>query len=138
MTIFLSGNDAAELANKVSPYGGKFLPEDTVACVYQVDGEVRCVVILNHWESSSVEGTVISSGKFVSRKFIRDVYDFIFNNQDRKLLLMWTSIENGEMISIHQKFGHRISGMAQNKFGDETGVLWSMTKTQWKENSKFV
>lgn len=139
MIKIFSGDQAVMLANAVSPYGGNFLEKDTIVAIYERNNEVKCAVILNHWERNSVEATAISTGSYVSPLFIKSVYDLVFLKEERDVLLMWTEVDNDLMNKIHQKFGHRVSGLCQDKFGrGRDGVLWTITKHQWEENSNFA
>ncbi len=133
--VFYDGQ-AAEIASNIAPYGGNFIPSDTAVLVNCKDGDVHAAVIFNHFENNSVEATMAVNG-FVSPAFIKTVYQFIFETQGKQVLLMWTSKENNGMNRIHRKLGHQQSGTCPHLFGDEDGVLWTMTRTDWMLKSKF-
>ena len=128
-------NDAVELIHKCG-VKGDFFPEDTVLILEHENYNVKIIVILNHFEKTNLEATVYSTGN-VSRKFIRFVYDYVFNKLEKKVLLMWTSENNQKMLDYHKRMGHIQSGFCLHKFGDgEDGVLFIQTKENL--NTKYT
>lgn len=136
-TILFDGEYAVHLANRIAPYGGNFIVNDTIVLVAEKEEDVRAAVILNRFEEHSVEASIVSSGRYVYPKFIHLVYAQVFNHQNKDVLIMWTSSKNERMNKIHEKCGHSKSGTCPNKFGDEDGILWTFTKEEWKRNSKY-
>ena len=125
--MIVTGFDAARLAEEVSPEGGKFVHSDTVCLCHVVDDVIHMVVVLNRFNAHDVELSVISDGTYFSRKFIRDVYTYVFEHEGKSVAMMYTRKSNDRMNVIHEKLGHQFIGEVPGKFGDESGLLWIAT-----------
>ena len=133
--IVVTGFEAASLAEEVSPVGGKFSHTDTVCLCNVRDDLIHTVVILNRFNKWDLEATVVGDGTFISRMFIRSVYEYVFLYEQKNVMMMFTSVENDRMNKIHEKMGHKYIGEIPGKFGEQDAKLWIATPEileRWK------
>lgn len=123
------GEPAVELANSVFP--ANWRKDDIIVIIHAVENDVSSMCILNKFEEHSVELTFAHFNRLAKiSDFAQEVFDEIFIHQDKKVAIMITASKNSKMNILHKRLGHTQSGRIPNRFGDDDGILYTITKEE--------
>lgn len=126
------GETAVQLAKSVFPANWK--TDDIIVIIHAVEDEVSSMCILNRFDEHSVEITFAHLNRLVDISlFTKEIFDEIFIHQNKKVAIMITASRNQRMISLHKRLGHKQTGFIPKRFGDDDGILYTITKEEAEE-----
>ncbi len=118
---------------------GVFKAEDAIAIAHveyteDLKAQVLGVVAINNWSPAACEGHIASngSGRWMTRKFARFVYDFVFNHAGKCRFNFVVGVDNEQAVRMHDKLGHERMCRLADAYGDgRDAYLYGLTKKQW-------
>lgn len=110
----------------------------TVSHVRQNDDDsftILAVVVVTNWTEHSVELSIASTpGLWATRRYIRDVYEYIFGHCGKTVLYAVVETSNAAAITLHERIGHKYVGRMEDWFGeDRPVVLYTLTKRDYQK-----
>ena len=128
-TSVLYGADAVELVSKFVP--GEWKENDVSIVILLRDNVLHGACILNKFDEYSVELTFyFVNSPIMVREFVEEIFTEIFITQNKLVALMYTSSSNSKMLRLHQRLNHTFSGIVPQRFGENAGYLFTITKDE--------
>lgn len=88
------------------------------------------VVVFDRWTPYSCEVSIASdkTGRWATRTFIREVYEYVFTYAKKQRMTMIVSERNARSINTQMKLGHVEEGCLRDAFGEgHNGIVFGFT-----------
>lgn len=97
------------------------------------DGEVLGVVVYSNRTATGCEMSVASaSPKFLTRRFLRDVFAYPFFQLECERVTAISSTGNPRSINLNLRLGFVAEGLMRRAFPDGSGIVFGMLKEECK------
>lgn len=124
----------ARFVASIPPFEGRGWQE-FAAIGYAWDGELIGGTVFHNWDPTSgvIElSTATTDPRWMSRKSIRAMFSFPFNQLGCQMVVIRVSERNEHMVSIARRFGFDEFPIPRLRGRDEAGIIFTLTVEQWR------
>jgi RimJ/RimL family protein N-acetyltransferase len=118
-------------------WGGRGQTTDGTIIAVAEDDKVIAAVIFHNYDQDA--GVIEMTGaadnpRFMSRRFLREVFGYIFDQMRCQLVVMRVDPENRRMCSIAQRYGFARYDIPRLRGRDKGEAIFLLTEEAWRGN----